>query len=376
MLKAPNMLMVGATGRNVGKTNLACSLLERLAPEYDIVGVKVSTVTETEAADPQWQQGHGACLLLETPFLLTRETSGSPGKDTSRLLEAGAKKVYWLRVVENRLEAGAKALLETLGHESICICESNSLRKVIEPGLFVAVEKAGSLTIKPSAQQVRHYADAVLQADTNSCQTVIDCVDGTWLLRPPATAIIMAGGRSRRMGRDKSTLPVGTRSMIEVIHERLSPHFQEVLIGVDRIEKFGSFGLKVVPDKEPGQGPLMALASCLEASSHELNLVVACDMPQIDTKLARRMLIYAEGYAAVVPSVSEGRFQPFYAVYRKGALQKVNELLSTGERRLDRIFDHLNALRIPIDEHQDSSFGSLNTWEEYQAFLAGVKGRS
>lgn len=372
MLKAPQMLMIGATGRNSGKTTFACSLIERFVPEYDIVGVKVSTVTETDAADPQWQQEHGVSSLLETPFFLTQETGGAPGKDTSRLLKAGAKTVYWLRVLADRLQDGATALLDAIGQEAICICESNSLRKVIEPGLFVVVETTGRQSIKPSAQEVRHHADVVVQTGDNASQTVvIDCIDSKWVLRPLAAAIIMAGGLSRRMGRDKSTLPLGARSMIEVISEKLSPHFQDVLIGSDNAERLAFLGLKVVPDMQPGQGPLMALASCLKASSHELNLMVACDMPQIDTKLARYMLTQAEGYDTVVPSTSKDRYQPFYAVYRKSALWKVEQLLMTGERRLDRVFDHLNVLRIPIDEQQDASFRSLNTWEEYQAFLAG-----
>ena len=161
MIEMPSMLMIGAAGRNVGKTEFACSVIRNLSPEYGVIAVKVTTVTEKNGLCPRGGSGCGVCSSMEGEFVISEEKSTTSGKDTARLLAAGAKKVYWLRVMKDSLEEGTKELLNIIGLESVCVCESNSLRLVIRPGLFIMVKDKAGESYKPSAQAVLDFADRV-----------------------------------------------------------------------------------------------------------------------------------------------------------------------------------------------------------------------
>lgn len=140
MIRLDGMLMIGSAGANVGKTELACALLRRLGKQQEIIGIKVTTIAEADGGCPRGGEGCGVCSSLEGVFLITEETDRDSGKDTSRLLASGAKRVFWLRVLKEHLEEGVTALLEFVGPEAVCICESNSLRRIVEPGLFLMVK--------------------------------------------------------------------------------------------------------------------------------------------------------------------------------------------------------------------------------------------
>lgn len=186
MLYAPRMLLTGSAGRNSGKTVFACDVLRRFASEEDIVAAKVTTIQERGGACPRGGDGCGVCSSLETDYCITEETAKDGPKDTQRLLAAGAKRVYWLRVLKEHLEQGARALLETIGDDHLTICESNSLRAVVEPGLFLLFRRRQSNEFKASAKAVRRWADRVVVFDGNRFDVdpgAICLVDGHWMMR-------------------------------------------------------------------------------------------------------------------------------------------------------------------------------------------------
>ncbi|MHC4656033.1 MAG: hypothetical protein ACYS91_13610 [Planctomycetota bacterium] len=145
------------------------------------------------------------------------ETDSNSEKDTARLLAAGAKRVFWLRVMKQRLEEGLTTLLDIIGPDSVSICESNSLRQVVEPGLFLMVKGRDLKTWKSSARDVKKYADRIVVAGPRGFDSDLDRIklmSGKWALQEQATAIIMAGGGSRRMGIDKSMLLIKDKPII------------------------------------------------------------------------------------------------------------------------------------------------------------------
>ncbi len=168
MIDMPTMLMIGAATSNVGKTALACGIIKRFGCAEGVIGLKVTTIAEKNGVCPRGGEGCGVCSSLEGEFAILQETSSQSGKDTAKLLAAGAEKVYWLRVIRDALEKGAKALVDTIGVDTLCVCESNSLRLVIEPGLFIMVKHKDSNTYKPSARSVLDYADKVVTFDGES----------------------------------------------------------------------------------------------------------------------------------------------------------------------------------------------------------------
>ncbi|MGB2863405.1 MAG: NTP transferase domain-containing protein [Sedimentisphaerales bacterium] len=369
MIKLDKMLMIGSAGSNVGKTELACALLGKFSKNHDIVGIKVTTIKDRDGQCPRGGEGCGVCTSLEGNFCITEETNRSSGKDTSRLLAAGAGRVFWIRVLKEHLVEGITSLLDVIGPDVVSICESNSLRQVVEPGLFLIARNNDSNAWKSSALYVRKYADRIVVSDGSSFDLAPDRIqlaDGKWTLVEKATAIIMAGGGSRRMGTDKSMLPIEGRPIIERTCQRLAACFEQVLISANEADKFAFLGFEVVSDKVPEQGPLMGIASALEASANEINFVVACDIPDIKPRNVRRILSEAAGSDAdiIVPTTGNGRYEPLFAVYRKSVLEAINKVLSSGGRKISDVFDLCKVKNIDLG----TSLVNLNTMAEYEEF--------
>ncbi|MBU4198726.1 MAG: molybdenum cofactor guanylyltransferase [Verrucomicrobia bacterium] len=370
ILKIPGMLMIGAAGRKAGKTELACALIRKFSAGRKIIGVKVTAIAARDGSCPRGGKGCGVCSSLAGDYCISEETGALPHKDTARLLAAGARRVFWLRALRRRLAEGRMALVEVMGREALIVCESNSLRRVVEPGLFLMVVESGSSEYKMSAASVRNYADKIVRFDGREFDMDIDRIsigDGRWLLKEPATAIVLAGGESRRMGKNKALLPINGRPMIEYVCAQLRNQFDQILVSADEAEKYAFLEWDIVRDRVPGWGPLMGMASALERSANDLNFVVACDMPDIEMTFARRLLSEAGGYDAVVPRTGERRLEPLFAVYRKTVLRVMRDLLTAGERRIRPVFDHC---RVKYIEWPDSKRPrNLNTLEEYKAYL-------
>ncbi len=165
MINVPRMLLVGATGRNAGKTVLAAELIRRFSARAPVIGAKVTAIAERDGQCPRGGKGCGVCTSLEGAYCITREEEGAEGKDTQRLLSAGAQRVYWLRVLKPHLEEGARALLDQAGADAWVVCESNSLRTVVKPGLFIMVTGQGKAALKPSAEVVYDKMDLLARFD-------------------------------------------------------------------------------------------------------------------------------------------------------------------------------------------------------------------
>jgi molybdopterin-guanine dinucleotide biosynthesis protein A len=309
--------------------------------------------------------------LLEGVYCITEESDSSSGKDTARLLSAGASRVFWLRVLKEHLQQGTTALLDIIGPNAVSICESNSLRQVVEPGIFLMARNRNLRPWKNSAQQVKKYADKIVVSDGSSFDFDLDRIkltDGKWIIQMQATAIIMAGGGSSRMGIDKSMLPIKGKSLIKTICEQLCGSFDEILISANEVDKFAFLGFEVVPDKVPEQGPLMGIASALEASANELNFVVACDIPKINLNCVNSMLNEAIESQAdiVIPVIGEEKYEPLFAIYRKTALESINKALSSGKRKIIDAFTLCRVKHIELDN--TDWLINLNTMADYEEF--------
>jgi molybdopterin-guanine dinucleotide biosynthesis protein A len=176
----------------------------------------------------------------------------------------------------------------------------------------------------------------------------------------------MAGGNSLRMGADKSMLPIEGQPMIERICQQLRGTFDQILVSANEADRYSFLGLEVIPDRVPGQGPLMGIASALAASANELNFVVACDIPYVDVSYVRHILAEAEGTDLVIPTTGEGQCEPLFAVYRKSALGAMNEVLSSGGRKISDVFARCKVKHIELSDA--GRFTNLNTLADYEEF--------
>lgn len=387
MLNVPGMLMVGAVGRGLGKTKFACSLISRFSSQCSIVGIKVTTVEKADGTCPRGGSGCGVCSSLKGHFYITEETDRLADKDTCRMLAAGASRVFWLRVLRSHLEEGIAALLDIIGYDAVSVCESNSLRRVVEPGLFIMVKGRSTKNHKDSTKDVIRCADRIVFFDDDEFDIgddEIELIGGRlagaepgaawWAVKMKATAIIMAGGDSIRMGRDKSILPIKGQPMIKRIYDQLRPHFNQILISSNDISKYSFLGVEVIPDKVTGRGPLGGIASALAASANELNFVMASDIPQVDITLMRMLLRESRDFDVVVPRIGRSRYEPLFAVYKKTALTAIEDALLSGNYR---IIDALSSCRvkyIDLSKTAAQQLSNLNTMNDYLEFVRSEKG--
>jgi molybdopterin-guanine dinucleotide biosynthesis protein A len=185
------------------------------------------------------------------------------------------------------------------------------------------------------------------------------------------SAAIMAGGRSRRMGRDKAWLDVGDgRPIVQRVIDEVRAVADEVFL-VANDEKFRTLGLRVVPDRFPKGGVLGGIATGIAAATHERVLVVACDMPFLRRETLRLLLASAEGVDAVVPRIG-GEHETLHALYTKACLAPIERALADGRMRVISFFDDVRVRTLDEDELRRvdpalESFTNVNTPEELDA---------
>ncbi len=158
-----NLIIVGGTGRNVGKTEFVCRLIEIVAATHEVYALKVSAIFPDEGLF----HGDHSDENLSTGQKLFEEDRRDTTKDTSRMLRAGAKKVFYLRSDDSGILAGFADFQKKIAPNSLIVCESNSLWNFIKPGLLVMVTKEGQI-IKPRAVEQMQSADIVVTSDGKS----------------------------------------------------------------------------------------------------------------------------------------------------------------------------------------------------------------
>jgi len=368
----PTLLLIGAEGRNAGKTELACRIIGRFSNGREIVAVKVTTVHEGGRSCPRGGEGCGACSGFDR-FCITEEGDRSSGKDTAKMLASGAARVLWLRCRHDCLREGTDALRGRIGAHALVVAESNSLAEVVGPGLFLMVRAGAPGEPKPSAVRVRRWVDRTVISDGSAFDLDLGAIAvraGEWRLLE-ASAAILAGGTSTRMGEDKSMFPAQGRPLIALQIDQLRDRFREVLIIANEPERYRFTGLRVVGDREAGRGPLMGIASALEAARGDPVFAIACDIPEIEPRFLRELLAAAGGFDAAIPRRRDGRLEPLFAVWRRSALPAFRAALAAGERRIVSVLPRLRVRTVEMDEA--AWLRNLNTADDVAAWLAATR---
>lgn len=187
----------------------------------------------------------------------------------------------------------------------------------------------------------------------------------------PRAAIILAGGKSRRMKGEKPLLPLNGRTLIEALIEQLRPCFDIILISAGDQTKFAFLNLPVIVDEAPGLGPLPAILTGLRASPCRTNVILACDIPVVDVPFLKRMLSLAAGNDIVVPRYSDGKFEPLFAVYDRAIVPAIEKQIAADDFRISSLFFTCRTAFVAMDGQE--WFRNLNTIEEYHAYLEKQK---
>lgn len=167
----------------------------------------------------------------------------------------------------------------------------------------------------------------------------------------PMTAAILAGGRSQRMGVDKTLLEIDGIPMLTRVAQAMNAVCAHVVVVTTRPDAAESVGLpqgtRIVTDNPSYQGPLGAIATALEEAEDEWVFAVAADMPWVSPEVVRALWELRDGADVVVPR-NEGGLEPLLALYRvEAALTAAREALSEGERRPASLFEKVRVAEVP-----------------------------
>ncbi len=186
---------------------------------------------------------------------------------------------------------------------------------------------------------------------------------------PGITGVILAGGESRRMGSDKSLLPIHGARFIDHVYARLAALFDEVLIVTNSPELYPEIPCRKVPDIYAAQGALAGIHSGVKHAQQQHTFVVGCDMPFVTPELVRCICAEAERGDLILPVSSSGH-EPLHALYGKTCLPAMEQVLDQGKQRIVSFFKQVRVVEIPAEklqqvDPQERSFRNINTPEEY-----------
>ncbi|NNK69463.1 MAG: molybdenum cofactor guanylyltransferase [Flavobacteriaceae bacterium] len=176
----------------------------------------------------------------------------------------------------------------------------------------------------------------------------------------PLNGIILAGGRSSRMGSDKGLLLHNGKSFIEKIIQAVEPLVSHLIIVGDNPD-YDRFGYKRIGDEFKETGPLAGLYSGLKHSDSQWNLVLSCDVPLISTELLSKLLQADARDSDIIQFTNKGDRLPLVALYHKRCLPVCLELIRSGEKRLLELQEHVKTRSTEVPDQFRSQIRNINT---------------
>lgn len=171
----PNLLLIAGTGTKSGKTSMACRIIEQF-PHIKITAIKIS---------PHFHQTTPGLNTIheENGYAIYEETDRNSTKDTSRMLNSGACKVYFAKVLDNRLKFVFDKIMDLVPEGNPVICESPALRNFIEPGVFI-IMTSDTINKHKNIKYLQELPHIMIKLEElNSVPSLpIEFEDGKWRL--------------------------------------------------------------------------------------------------------------------------------------------------------------------------------------------------
>ena len=192
----------------------------------------------------------------------------------------------------------------------------------------------------------------------------------------PVTGVILAGGRSRRMGQNKALMRLGDESLIAHVIRQMESVTDELLLITNEPNPYTVLGLPMYADILPDMGALGGIYTGLTYAANSAVICVGCDMPLLQLNLLSHLTTLLGDYDAVVPCVEAVDrptpvFQTLSAVYSKRCLPVIDEMLAAGELRVHALYDRIDVRIVEPHEWQafdpqGLSFFNINTPEDFE----------
>ena len=180
-------------------------------------------------------------------------------------------------------------------------------------------------------------------------------------------AVILSGGQSRRMGRDKAGLSLAGRSFLDRRWEELAPLFDGIYVSVDRPGRYP--GRRELADLRPGQGPLTGLEAAFRRTGAEAVFLAAVDLPFAAPELAQKVLAGAGDGDACVIRRRDGRAEPLFALYRRSCLPALTACLDEGRRAVKALLDRVDCRWVEEDDLEgfdlERALWNINTQADF-----------
>jgi molybdenum cofactor guanylyltransferase len=154
-----------------------------------------------------------------------------------------------------------------------------------------------------------------------------------------ATGIILAGGRSSRMGSNKALLSLEGATVIERVRDELKKVVQDIIIVTSSPDYYLFLGCRLTGDIYQNGGPLAGLHAGLKNSHTDYNLVAACDMPFLSAGLGGILLKELSNCQAAVPEIS-GQLHPLFGAYHRDLYLRAEEMLEAGDRKMRNLLNN------------------------------------
>lgn len=154
----PKLLLITGNGKNVGKTTLCTRIIDRQKEKYDFIAVKISTHFHDYLPDDK-------LLYKSDELIIIEELKHNTGKDSSKMLDAGAKRVFFIMVKDENLKFAFNELIKIVGKKYPMIVESTSLRGIVKPSLFVVIKNIRTKNVKKYLKPFLNYIDVNIVYD-------------------------------------------------------------------------------------------------------------------------------------------------------------------------------------------------------------------
>ena len=177
------------------------------------------------------------------------------------------------------------------------------------------------------------------------------------------TGIILAGGKSTRMGIDKGFVKFNNKTFVKHIMDCLQPMVDEIIIISDNSD-YDVFGVKRIADFIKDAGPLAGVYTGLIHSNTTNNIILSCDVPFIKKNILELLIKEENNNIDIIQVANEDKNMPLIGHYKKQCAPTLLKLLNSGERRMNFAINQLQAKTIVVNQSQNKYIRNINTPED------------
>jgi molybdopterin-guanine dinucleotide biosynthesis protein A len=188
------------------------------------------------------------------------------------------------------------------------------------------------------------------------------------MLNNNITLIILAGGKSTRMGTDKALLKINGKTFVQHIYDNLKDSFIDVIISSNN-PKVKVTGAKIISDEIKNIGPMGGIYTCLKQSKTEFNFIVSVDTPFVSSKLTSEIASRSDNYDITIVRCNN-KTNPIIGVYRKNILPILEQEINSKMYKMMKFLEKTNYKTIMLDDKFIVDLQNINSVDDYRKIVS------